>query len=72
MNEDIEIPFRELSQEALLGVVEAFVLKEGTDYGQVDITLTQKTQQVLMALQQGRARIIYNPNIEATEIVLVD
>ena len=71
MSEEIEIPFEGLTEDALVGVVDAFVLKEGTDYGHADISLTQKRQQVLNALKQGRAKIIFDPTLEVAEIVLV-
>ena len=37
----VEIPYRELSEVALRGVVESFVLREGTDYGPRDYSLEE-------------------------------
>ncbi len=45
--EPVEIPYAALSSEALRGVIEAFVLREGTDYGEREFTLAQKGAQVL-------------------------
>ena len=33
----VAVPHTELSPEALQGVIEAFVLREGTDYGDRDV-----------------------------------
>ena len=40
------IPHRMLSPEALRGVIEAFVTREGTDYGVQDVPLATKVLQV--------------------------
>ena len=51
--EPIVIPHRELSPEALRGVMESFVLREGTDYGEREVSLEQKVAQVLRQLERG-------------------
>jgi uncharacterized protein len=68
--EPIVIPHAELSTEALRGVVESFVLREGTDYGAREISLDQKVAQVLRQLERGEARIIFNAELESVDIVL--
>ena len=67
----IDIPPAELSPAALQGVIEAFVLKEGTDYGQREFTLQEKVWQVQRQLARGEARILYYPDTEVVEIVKV-
>ena len=40
MNPDpVPIPFQDLSADALRGVIESFVLREGTDYGAHEYSL---------------------------------
>ena len=68
--EPMVIPHTELSAEALRGVVESFVLREGTDYGEREISLDQKVAQVLRQLERGEARIIFNAELESIDIVL--
>lgn len=68
----IRIPPSELSEQALLGVIDAFVLREGTDYGHQDFTLDEKRQRVKVLLDQGQAEICYYPENEHIDIVLVD
>jgi uncharacterized protein YheU (UPF0270 family) len=53
----------------LNGLVEAFVLREGTDYGHRDIALVEKTRAVRRALQRGDAIIVYDPQTATTNIV---
>lgn len=64
----MEVPYRELSREALRGVIEAFVLQEGTDYG-ADYTLEQKVAAVMKQLERGEAAIVFDPDTETTNIV---
>jgi uncharacterized protein len=66
--ESIEIPYAELSAEALRGVAEAFVLREGTDYGERECPFDVKVEQVLHQLRRGEARIVFDPNSESVDI----
>ena len=66
------IPYQSLSEAALQGVLEAFVLREGTDYGHRDFSLKDKTAAVLQALQSGRAQIHYDPDSGHLEILLTE
>lgn len=60
----------DLSDDALIGVIDAFVLREGTDYGHSDISLQDKRAAVLRQLQNGEAQICYYPESEHIDIVL--
>ena len=65
----IVIPHTDLSADALRGVVESFVLREGTDYGEREVSLDQKVAQVLRQLERGEARIIFDAQLETVDIV---
>ena len=67
----MKIPYRELSQEALLGVMDAFILREGTDYGHEEITIDQKRSRVLSMLRSGEAEIVFYQESDHIDIVLV-
>ena len=54
------IPHHLLSPEALHGVIEAFITREGTDYGVQDIPLATKVLQVRQQLDAGTAVIVYD------------
>ena len=66
----VVVPHTELSAEALRGVIEAFVLREGTEYGSHDVALDVKVAQVLRQLERGDARIVYDPATETIDIAL--
>lgn len=67
----MKIPYTELSQEALLGVMDAFILREGTDYGHEEIAIDQKRSRVLSMLQSGEAEIVFYQESDHIDIVLV-
>ena len=65
----IAVPYSELSSEVLRGVLEAFVLREGTDYGEREFSLEQKVLDVLQQLERGEARIIFDPVSQSVDIL---
>lgn len=67
----VAIPHTELSAEALRGVVESFVLREGTDYGERDVPFETKVAQVVRQLERGEARILFDPVTQGIAIVTV-
>jgi hypothetical protein len=67
----VAVPHTELSQEALQGVVESFVLREGTDYGERDVPHADKVASVIRQLERGEARIMFDPVSQTVDIVVV-
>lgn len=63
MNEQIgvEIPWTVLSPEALQGVIDDFILREGTDYGWHETALERKREAILRQLKNRTARIYFDP-----------
>lgn len=57
-----------MSADALRGVIEAFVLREGTDYGHRDISLEQKCGEVAGQVARGEAEIWFDPQTGTTDI----
>jgi uncharacterized protein YheU (UPF0270 family) len=66
----IVVPHTELSADALLGVIESFVLREGTDYGAQDVPFETKCLQVRRQLERREAEVVFDPNTESVSIVL--
>ena len=62
------IPHEMLSLEALQGVIEAFVTREGTDYGTQDVSLATKVMQVRQQLDAGTVVIVYDEDTESCTI----
>ena len=64
------IAMNDLTAEALQGVIEAFVLREGTDYGHRDYALAEKCQRVRDLLRSGQAEIRYYPETDFIDIAM--
>ena len=69
MTEAIKIPFEELSSEALQGLLEEYVSREGTDYGHTSYSLAQKVAAVKRQLETGKAVIVFDPGSGTSNIV---
>jgi uncharacterized protein YheU (UPF0270 family) len=67
----VDVPLTELAPATLQALVESFVLREGTDYGEQEVPLATKVAQVLRQLQRGEARIVFDPATESVDIRLV-
>jgi len=65
----VEIPLDAISAGALAGVIDAFVLREGTDYGEVEVSHAVKHAQVRRQLESGEATIVYDPRTESVTLV---
>ena len=66
--EPIVVPYTELAAELLHAVVESFVLREGTDYGEKEFSLEDKVAHVIGQLRRGEARIVFDPETETVSI----
>jgi uncharacterized protein len=69
-DEALLIPHEELSADALRGVIESFVLREGTEYGASDVPIATKVAQVLRQLERKEAVILFDPLSESVQIML--
>ncbi|NNI28885.1 YheU family protein [Pasteurella multocida] len=62
------IPWQELEEETLNNIVESFILREGTDYGQCELSLEQKKQALLSQIQQSTVVIVWSELHESIDI----
>jgi uncharacterized protein len=66
----VRVPHTELSSDLLRAVIESFVLREGTDYGEREFTLEEKVARVVRQLERGEAQIIFDPKTESVDVVV--
>jgi uncharacterized protein YheU (UPF0270 family) len=66
----VEVPHAELAPATLRAVVESFVLREGTDYGESDATFDSKVADVMRQLERREAVIVYDPVSDSVDIVV--
>ena len=67
----MEIPYTALSPDALRGVIEEFISREGTDYGPVDYSLEDKIEQVKAQLESGEVCLTYDEESETCNLLRV-
>ena len=65
----IEIPFSSLSEEALAGVIDSFIQREGTDYGSHEVDYLQKVKQVRKQIEKGHVRILFEEETASVTLV---
>ncbi len=63
------VPHEQLSREALLELIEEFVIRDGTDYGQVEVPLETKINQVMAQLASQKAVIVFDLETETATIL---
>ena len=64
----VVVPYTELAPDLLHAVVESYVLREGTDYGEKEFSLEDKVLHVISQLKRGEARILFDPETESVSI----
>lgn len=66
------IPWQEVEPETLDNLIEEFVSRDGTDYGEMEYSLVQKQAQVRAALVRGEAVLIFSERSGQCNIVPAD
>ena len=68
----VEIPIDRLSPEALDRLIEEFVTRDGTDYGEREHTLEEKKRAVARGLDRGEVVIVFDPESETCNLLPKD
>ena len=63
------IPWQSIESDTLDNLIEYFVLREGTDYGEEEVSLAQKVAQVREQLQRGEAMLEFSEEHESVTII---
>lgn len=66
------IPYKDLQPDTLTGIIRGFVLREGTEYGENDIPLSNKVAQVKQQLANGSAFLVYSELHDTVNILPID
>lgn len=65
----VEIPMDQLSRDAVDGIIESFILREGTDYGVSEVSLEHKKEQIHKQLAKKEIKIVFDPNTESVTLM---
>jgi uncharacterized protein YheU (UPF0270 family) len=67
-SEYVKIPPDALQAATLESLVEEFITREGTDYGEREHTLDEKKASVMRLLAAGEVDILFDPESETTTL----
>lgn len=68
----ILIPLERLAPDTLTNLIEEFVTRDGTDYGEMEASLPEKVAQIRKGLASGEMRLVYDEQSEACTIMSKD
>lgn len=62
------IPWQQLEEDTLINILDSFILREGTDYGVQELSLTEKRVRLLAQLQAEKIVIVWSELNESLDI----
>jgi uncharacterized protein len=63
------IPYTDIAADTLNNLIEYYVLREGTDYGDIEVSLAEKVEHVQHQLQRGDVVIVYSELHESINLM---
>ncbi len=69
MENKMIIPWKQIEPDTLRNLIESFVLREGTDYGESEKTLEQKVQDVKRQLERNEVILVWSELHETVNIM---
>ena len=64
------IPHNSLSSDTLTSLIEAFIDREGTDYGANEFSRSEKISQLRSQIESGHVVIVYDEDSESCNLML--
>jgi uncharacterized protein YheU (UPF0270 family) len=68
--EGVEVPYDRLDPETLRNLIQEFVTREGSDWGDRDGTLEDKVGQVLQQLRDKKVKVVFDLTSQTANIVV--
>jgi uncharacterized protein YheU (UPF0270 family) len=62
------VPWKNLKSENVRALAEEFVLREGTDYGERELSLDAKVNSVLALLDRGEIEVVFDVESESCDL----
>jgi len=63
------IPYQEIKETTLIALIEEFIDREGTDYGESEISRSSMINQVHQQLTSGKIVICYDAESESCNLI---
>lgn len=69
-NKSVLVPWQKISVNALRALIDEFILREGTDYGEREFWLHEKHEAIMERLVSGEAIVVFDTELQSTSIIL--
>ena len=63
------IPPEQLTEQALRNIIESYILREGTDYGDIELALEIKVEDLLPQVILGEVLIVYDDELQTVTLM---
>ncbi|KKO44612.1 hypothetical protein WG68_15070 [Arsukibacterium ikkense] len=63
------IPYTDIEHDTLHNLIEYYVLREGTDYGEQEVSLSEKVAAVRRQLKSGEVVLVYSELHETVNLM---
>jgi uncharacterized protein YheU (UPF0270 family) len=72
MTQFVEVPPQRLQADVLQSLLEEYASRDGTDYGERELSLEQKVSSLRAQMQRGELLIVYEAECEQWDLLPVD
>ena len=67
--EGIEVPYLDINPETLRNMIEEFVSRDGSDWGDTGGSMEDKIKQVLRQFESGKIKVVFDLTSQSANIV---
>ena len=64
----MDIPWQQLNSSTLLALIEEFITRDGTDYGEREASRETKIAQIQKQLEAGKIKIVFDAETESCDL----
>lgn len=65
----LQVPPERISPHALEGIIDEFIMRDGTDYGSEEASHASKVAQIKRQINQGKVLICFDPATESCTLL---
>ena len=65
----VVVPYERIPEATLRRMIEEFVTRDGTDYGQTEVPLETRVENVMHQLRKGKTLVVYDEESESANLV---
>ena len=65
----IEVPYTRLKKDVLNSLIEEYICREATDYGERELEFEEKKNRLFKAIKDEKVKIYFEPNEESINFI---